>query len=382
MSSRERVLAAIGHEPVDYVPLSVLLWSSLWAHCGSVEDYLRCQLNLGMDPVVPLPGPPWGESPEVKVSTWREDAAPYPLLHKVYATPAGTLEAVVELTPDWPHGNDVPLLSDFNIPRSRKFLVSEPQDLEALACLLRLPDAGRLKRFRAECRHRKEVAAESGLATVTGLTRLVDTVCWLCGPVQMALWSLERRQFLADVIRLIAERQQGLAEIILEQKPDVRVRAEWYASPFLSPALFRQFVGPWVRRDVEMAHEAGAAYCYVGTAGMMPFLPELIELGVDIAYGVDPVEGGWSLAEAKATCRGRMALWGGINGYLQVVDGSEEHIRKAVAEALEVLAPGGGFILAPVDDIGLSGTGHDTEETWRRVMVNVGHMADAWRGLR
>jgi hypothetical protein len=198
----------------------------------------------------------------------------------------------------------------------------------------------------------------------------------------MALWSLERRQFLADVIRLIAERQQGLAEVILEQKPDVRVRAEWYASPFLSPALFRQFVGPWVRRDVEAAHEAGAAYCYVGTAGMMPFLPELIELGVDIAYGVDPVEGGWSLAEAKATCRGRMALWGGINGYLQVVDASEEHIRKAVAEALEVLAPGGGFILAPVDDVGLSGTGQDTEETWQRVMVNVGHMADAWRGLR
>jgi hypothetical protein len=381
-SSKERVLAAIRHEPVDYVPLSVLLWSSLWAHCSSVEEYLRCQLELGMDPVVPLPEPPRGRTRDVEVSIWREDAQPYPVLHKVYSTPAGDLETVAVLTPDWPHGNDVPLLSDFNIPRSRRFLVSGPDDLEPLSYLFRPPDADGLERFRLECQHRRAIADRFSLATVTSPVRLVDTVCWLCGPTGMAVGALDRPRFVEQLTRLVAEWQQGIAEIVLEQDPDIRVRAEWYASPFLSPALFSRLAAPWVRRDIEMAHATGAAYCYVGTANMMPFLPDLTELGVDVLYGIDPVEGDWNLAEAKTACGGRVALWGGINGYLQVVDAQEHQIRDAVAHALAVLAPGGGFILSPVDDIGLSGTDRDTDETWQPVMTNVAHMADAWRRLR
>jgi hypothetical protein len=382
MSSKERVLAAIRREPVDYVPLSVLLWSSLWAHCGSVEEYVRRQLDFGMDPVVPLPGPPWGEMPDVEVRTWREDTEPYPLLHKVYSTPAGDLEAVAQLTPDWPHGEDVPLFSDFNIPRSREFLVTGPEDLAPLAHLLRPPDAAAIEQFRVACRNAQQVADRFGLATVTSPVRLADTVCWLCGPAQMALWALDRPRFLAKLIRIIARWQQALAEIALEQKPDIRVRAEWYASPFLSPPLFRRFLGPWFRRDIKLAHGAGAAYCYVGTARMMPFLSNLIAMGVDVLYGIDPVEGDWDLEGTEAFCRRRMALWGGINGYLQVVDAEEPEIRAAVARALEALAPLGGFLLSPVDDIGLSGTDRDTPETWHRVIANVAHMAAAWRELR
>jgi hypothetical protein len=131
-----------------------------------------------------------------------------------------------------------------------------------------------------------------------------------------------------------------------------------------------------------MAHRAGAAYCYVGTSNMMPFLGELIVLGVDVAYGIDPIEGAWDLPAAKAACRDRIALWGGMNGYLQVVDASEPQIRQAVAHALDALAPGGGFLLCPVDDIGLSGTDRDTPETWQRVMSNAAILAEAWRDLR
>jgi hypothetical protein len=382
MSSRERVLGAVRREPVDCTPLSVLLWSSLWAHCGSIEEYVQTQLDLGMDPVLPLPGPPWSSGDGISTSVRREAAQPHPLLHKVYSTPAGDLEAVAEMTSDWPHGEDVPLFSDFNIPRSRKFLVTGPEDLAALAHLLSLPDAAAIAQYRADCRRVREVADRFGIATVTSPVRLTDAVCWLCGPTQMALWALDCPGFLAEVIRVIAEWQHGLAEVALDGEPDIRVRAEWYASPFLSPALFRHFLGPWVRRDVELARGAGAAYCYVGTSNMMPFLGELIDLGVDVLYGIDPVEGDWDLPAAKATCADRMALWGGINGYLQVVDAEEAEIRQAVAGALEALAPGGGFLLSPVDDIGLSGTARDTPETWRRVMTNAARLAAAWRELR
>ncbi|KPK66132.1 MAG: hypothetical protein AMK73_00905 [Planctomycetes bacterium SM23_32] len=382
ISSRERLLRTIAFEPTDYVPLSVLLWSSLWAHSSGPADYVGRQVALGIDPVVPMPRPAWKADPRVEVRIWQERTRPHPLLHKVYATPAGELHAVAAHTPDWPHGDDIPLLSDFNIPRSRKFLVEGMDDLEPLAFLLGEPGGADVAAFKEEAERRHALARGLGLATVSDPVRLVDTVCWLCGPVNMATWSIERPELLRELTALIAGHQHRLACVCRESGVDIRVRAEWYASPFLSPCLFERYFGAAIRRDVEMTHNAGALYCYVGTADMMPFLPPLAEMGVDVVYGLDPLEGRWDLAEAKAVCAGRMALWGGINGYLQVAHASAAEVKAAVAEALEALSPGGGFILSPVDDVGLSGTDQDTPETWARVWTNVAHMVRAWKALR
>ncbi len=382
LSSRDRILRTIAREPTDYVPLCVLLWAGLSKRCSSTRDFVERQLELGLDVLVPLPslnsGPPLGVDREV----WKEKAEPYDLLHKVYRTPAGDLETTVALTPDWPHGEDIPLLSDFNIPRARKFLVTDEADLGPLQCLLSGPGDEARRRFRQEAQQRRKIAVEHALALATPLARLADTACWLCGPVQFATWAIERPDFLRRLLDVLSRWERGRREAELEAAPDIVIRAEWYASPFLSPSLFGQFLGSAIRQDVELAHAAGAKYCYVGTANMMPFLGALMELGVDVVYGLDPIEGRWDFARAKEQCRGRMALWGGMNGYLQVVRGGRAEIEEAVRNALDALAPGGGFILCPVDDIGLTGTDQDSDATWNRTWQNVSHMVNAWKKLR
>lgn len=43
--------------------------------------------------------------------------AQYLLVDKVYDTPEGQLCQAFKITTDWPHGQDIPMFSDFNIPR-------------------------------------------------------------------------------------------------------------------------------------------------------------------------------------------------------------------------------------------------------------------------
>ena len=73
--------------------------------------------------------------------------------------------------------------------------------------------------------------------------------------------------------------------------------------------------------------------------------------------------------ELKQKLRGRIALWGGVNGFLTIEDGREEDIRKATAAALDTLGPDG-FILSPVDNIRSA-----SEATWRKVLAFI----DAWK---
>jgi hypothetical protein len=61
----------------------------------------------------------------VKCRDWSERPADerYPILCREYLTPAGSITVSVEKPEDWPNGDHVPLIDDYLIPRSRRFLV-------------------------------------------------------------------------------------------------------------------------------------------------------------------------------------------------------------------------------------------------------------------
>jgi len=84
--------------------------------------------------------------------------------------------------------------------------------------------------------------------------------------------------------------------------------------------------------------------------------------------GVDPMQ--WDLAETKRRLQGNVALWGGVNGHLTIEHGTVEEVRAAVCQAMEILAPGGGFILSPVDNV---------REDTPRACENVRVLIDEWR---
>ena len=49
------------------------------------------------------------------------------VLHKEYSTPAGKLQTSVRLSDDWPHGDHIPFVDDYQVPRAIKpLLTGEP----------------------------------------------------------------------------------------------------------------------------------------------------------------------------------------------------------------------------------------------------------------
>ena len=100
----------------------------------------------------------------------------------------------------------------------------------------------------------------------------------------------------------------------------------------------------------------------------------LAEAGIDALIGVDPVQGGdTDLAEMNRRTAGRFCLWGGMNGFVTVEMGTPAQVAAAAKEAIELTAPGGGFVLSPVDNV------VDTSpKTWE----NVDALIRAWRAHR
>ena len=195
MNSRDRILGTICGESVSHAPLCFLLNSELQKGAADQREYLERQLALGIDAVAALPDPRWLAHPDVTTEVRRERSSPCDLLTKVYHTPAGDLATTVELTDDWPHGDDIPLMSDFVIPRGRKRLVTCPEDLAPLAYLLQGPTDEALAAWRRQVAETKRLAAELGVATRGAFCRLSDMVCWLCGCEEFAVMGRSRPEF-------------------------------------------------------------------------------------------------------------------------------------------------------------------------------------------
>ena len=390
MSSRERMLCAIEGGTPDYVPLAFMIFSALRSRCASPFEFFERQVELGLDTAVELfrlnademtdcgdaYGPPVRFGSDVTVKEWREEVTGgrYPLLHKEYVTPAGALACVVQQTDDWPYGHHVPFLDDYIEARATEPLVTRFDDLPALRHLLAPPRRQDVERCRQLCAEGKRFAERHDLLTAGGWGVGADALAWLCGLQNSVMMAMDQPDLLDAILDVVGEWNRWRMGLMLDASVDVFVRRAWYeGTDFWSPALYRRFFLPRLAEEVRLAHEAGAKFAYILTSGAMPVLDMVIEAGVDVLVGVDPIQGkGTEMREMKRAAKGKLCLWGGVNGFLTVERGTPGTIRDAVRGALNTLGPDG-FILSPVDNV------RDASDDVQR---NVEALIAAWREMR
>ena len=292
------------------------------------------------------------------------------MLIKEYHTPEGVLRVEVERHADWPWGEHVPFLDDHIIPVMRKPLVKSVTDLPALRHLLVAPTPEEIETYQQESLPYLNFAREKGLMLAGGWGVGADMVGWLLGLKQMILLSYRHPDFLQDLLDLIGEWNLSRMQAALTLPLDLFIRRAWYEKcDFWTPQSWRRFLLPGLRREVEVAHSAGARFGYLVTSKAMPLIDGILEAGVDVLVRVDPRE--YDLVELKEKTQGRVGLWGGVNGHLTVEMGTPEDVRREVERAMEILAPGGGFILSPVDNVRQYSPQVETNvrtliETWQR----------------
>ena len=114
--------------------------------------------------------------------------------------------------------------------------------------------------------------------------------------------------------------------------------------PFLSPAMFDEFVTPYLARLIE-GYRAMGFYTIKHTDGnIMPILESLLSCRPHALHSLDP-QGGVDMAEIKRLAAGRVCLIGNVNcGLLDT--GTDEQVIESARYALRHGMPGGGYIFS------------------------------------
>jgi uroporphyrinogen decarboxylase len=103
----------------------------------------------------------------------------------------------------------------------------------------------------------------------------------------------------------------------------------------------------------DYVHKHSSAKTFYHSCGSIYHLiPSFIEAGVDILNPVQVTAAGMDANRLKAEFGGKIVFWGGgIDTQTVLPFGSTDDVRRQVRERINIFAPGGGFVFAPVHDI-------------------------------
>jgi uroporphyrinogen decarboxylase len=123
--------------------------------------------------------------------------------------------------------------------------------------------------------------------------------------------------------------------------------------PLISPDLYRRLIKPRQARILTVIRQHTKAPIFYHSCGAVTeFLPDLIEIGVEILNPVQVTASGMDTLTLKRRFGKRLSFWGGGCDTQQVLPyGTPEQVRAEVRRRVRDLAPGGGFVFNPVHNI-------------------------------
>lgn len=113
-------------------------------------------------------------------------------------------------------------------------------------------------------------------------------------------------------------------------------------NPFLSPAMFDEFVTPYLVDLVAGYREMGFYVIKHTDGNIMPILDSLVSANPHALHSLDP-QGGVDLGEVKRRVGSRVCLIGNVNCAL-LQTGTDEEAAADVRRALKQGMPGGGYV--------------------------------------
>jgi uroporphyrinogen decarboxylase len=122
--------------------------------------------------------------------------------------------------------------------------------------------------------------------------------------------------------------------------------------PMMSPAVYRKIVKPLQRElfgFIKARTGAKLFYHCCGAAGF--FLEDLLEAGIDILNPVQVSATNMQPEVLKKRYGGRVTFWGGVDTQGLLPYGSPMEVADGVKRLIDIMAPGGGFILATVHNV-------------------------------
>ena len=334
MTSRERILAAVRHEPHDRVPV-----------CPRLNPFCVRKMGLPLaNQLMDQTDPCWfvgiggleiyfGKEVHDRVSTTQRGGEVQTTIH----TPMGDLRSVRR--PDRERGTTWEVEDFFKDGSDAEKFLSVPYepaepDLEAyLADTLLVADRGIVK---------------------AGIPSALNLPAGWFDPQTFNLYSIERRDLILELLEVANERVVRFAS----QAAELGVEWFWmfgpeYAGPpLMHPCCYDIFARPFDEQLVAAVQERGAIHHTHMHGSVRQVLDSLVRSGTDIVSPLEaPPQGDVDLPEVLGTYGKRVCLMGNLDDYSVLGSGDLELVRERAERA--VLAwneTGGDLLLGGTDD--------------------------------
>lgn len=125
--------------------------------------------------------------------------------------------------------------------------------------------------------------------------------------------------------------------------------------PLISPEIYRKYVKPRHRKLFSSLQDKvgpSTPILFHSDGSVYEFIPDLIELGVDILNPVQYTAKGMELGRLKKEFGSNLSFWGaGANAQDTLPYGDPDEVEDEVKRTIDELAPGGGFVFSSIHNI-------------------------------
>jgi len=121
--------------------------------------------------------------------------------------------------------------------------------------------------------------------------------------------------------------------------------------PTLSPAMFRKHLRPRIQRFVDLARSFNVPVMIHSCGSTSWAFDDFIEMGIAVVETLQPEAAEMDPAYLKRCYGDRLAFHGCISTAGPLAYGSPEQVERTVRRTLEVMMPGGGYVVAPTHQV-------------------------------
>jgi uroporphyrinogen decarboxylase len=171
---------------------------------------------------------------------------------------------------------------------------------------------------------------------------------YILGMSNLFLKLHDEPEWVAQVIDACVDHSLKLVRLAAARGADFVVFGDDYggkAGPLVSPAMFREFFLPGIRRVVTAAKELDLWVIKHTDGNVTSILDPLIETGIDGFHPSDP-SAGMDIVEVQRRFGDRICVIGGIDAGDPLSRWSASAVVDEVRRRVDDLAPGGGWIIA------------------------------------
>jgi len=116
------------------------------------------------------------------------------------------------------------------------------------------------------------------------------------------------------------------------------------SGPFLSPAMFREFIQPYLYKIIDEARKIGLYTIKHTDGNIMPILDQLVECNPHALHSIDPMAG-VDIKVVKQMVGDKVCLCGNVH-CAAMQTGTDEEVIESARYCLTHAKPGGGYIFS------------------------------------